>query len=174
MTSKWTLPTSVTQYAESGAEDIHVSWDTNNDFYSIKNLDGKFVKTSRDLLHIAKQPRHDLVEKTYFLKATGFDFNQLPDVLSGIELRLSTNRNGRISDDTIQLCLDADIIGDNQATLSVDPTKIYGSETNLWGCNLNLQNIQNNNFGVVVRFQSHPNWPHKCSVLIDAIELRIH
>jgi len=27
---------------------------------------------------------------------------------------------------------------------------------------------------VVVRFQSHPNWPHKCSALVDAIELRVH
>lgn len=174
MTSKWTLPTSVTQYAEPDAENIHVPWLTDNDFYSIKNLDGKFVKTSRDLLHIAKQPNHDLVEKTYFLKATGFNFNSIPDTLSGIEMRLTMNRNGRITDDTIQLVLDADILGDNQAVLAVNPTTIYGSETNLWGSNVTLQNIQNINFGVIVRFKSHPNWPHKSSALIDAIEIRVH
>ena len=174
MTSNWTLPTSVTQYAESGAEDIHVSWDTNNDFYSIKNLDGKFVKTSRDLLHIAKQPKHDLVDKTYFLKATGFNFNILPETISGIEMRLIMNRNGRIADDTIQLCLNDDFVGDNQAKLTLDPKTIYGSDTNVWDSNLTIDNIQNNNFGVIVRFSSHPSWPHKCSAFIDAIEIRIH
>ena len=174
MTSNWTLPTSVTQYAEPDAENIHVSWLTDNDFYSIKNRDSKFVKTSRDLLHIAKQPKHDLVEKTYFLKATGFNFDTIPNTLSGVEMRLSMNRSGRITDETVQLCLDENMLGDNQATLKLDPSNIYGDPTNTWGAVLSLENIQNSNFGVIVRFQSHPNWPHKCSVLVDAIELRVH
>jgi hypothetical protein len=174
MTSNWTLPTAVTQYAETDAENIHVSWLTDSDFYSIKNRDGKFVKTSRDLLHIAKQPKHDLVEKTYYLKATGFNFNIVPETLFGIEMRLTMNRNGRITDDTIQLCLDGELIGDNQASLALNPTTIYGGESSIWESNVTTQNIQNFNFGVIIRFKSHPNWPHKCGALIDAIELRVH
>ena len=174
MNSNWTLPTSVTQYAEPDAENFHVSWLDVGDFYSLKSRDGKFVKTSRDLLHIAKQPSHDFVEKTYYLKATGFNFNTLPETVSGIEMRLSMNRYGRITDETIQLCLDADMLGDNQATLNLDLAKTYGGETNTWGAILSIANIQKPTFGVVVRFQSHPDWPHKCSALVDAIELRVH
>jgi hypothetical protein len=174
MTSNWTLPTSVTQYAEIDAENIHVSWLTDNDFHSIKNRDNKFVKTSRDLLHIAKQPKHDLVEKTYFLKATGFNFTQLPEIVSGIEMRLTMNRHGRISDETIQLCLNDQTIGDNQAKLKLDPITIYGTETDKWGSGMDIFDIQNNNFGVLLRFQSHPNWPHKCSAFLGAIEIRVH
>lgn len=174
MTSNWTLPTSVTQYAETDAENYHVSWLDVGDFYALKNKDGRYIKTARDLVHIAKQPQHDFVEKTYYLKATGFNFNTLPETLSGIEMRLSMNRYGRITDETIQLCLDADILGDNQASLKLDPANIYGGETNKWGATLSIANIQNPTFGVIVRFQSHPNWPHKCSALVDAIELRVH
>lgn len=174
MTSNWTLPTSVIQYAETDAENYHVSWLDVNNFYSLKSRDGKFIKTSRDLLHIAKQPSHDFVEKTYYLKVTGFNFNTLPEIISGVEMKLSMNRYGRITDETIQLCLDAGILGDNQATLNLDLTKIYGSDTDTWGATLSRANIQNSTFGVIVRFQSHPNWPHKCSALVDAIELRVH
>ena len=174
MNSNWTLPTSVTQYAEPDAENFHVSWLDVGDFYSLKSRDGRYVKTSRDLVHIAKQPQHDFVEKTYYLKATGFNFNTLPETISGIEMRLSMNRNGRISDDTIQLWLDADTIGDNQAKLTLNPVTIYGSEMDTWGANLSASTLQNPMFGVIVRFRSHPNWPHKSSALVDAIELRVH
>jgi hypothetical protein len=89
-------------------------------------------------------------------------------------MRLSMNRGGRITDETIQFCLNDTLIGDNQATLDLDPTKIYGGEDTIWNSNLTLANIQDPLFGVVLRFQSHPRWPHKSSPLIDAVELRIH
>ena len=38
MNSNWALPTSVTQYAEPGA-DNHVSWVDTNDFYSLNIKD---------------------------------------------------------------------------------------------------------------------------------------
>ena len=173
MNSNWALPASVTQYAEPGA-DNHVSWIDTNNFYSLKNNDGRSIKTSRDLLHIAKEPRHDLVEKTYFLKIIGFNFTNLPAVLTGIELRLTMNRYGRISDETIQLCLDNEPIGENQTSSTLDPIKIYGSDTSIWATQLTIADIQNPSFGVILRFRSHPNWPHKNSALIDAVELRVH
>ena len=173
MNSNWALPTSVTQYAEPGA-DNHVSWVDDNEFYSLKNLDGRSIKTSRDLLHIAVQPRHDLVEKTYFLKIVGFNFINLPTTLSGIEMKLTMNRYGRISDETIQLCLNNELIGDNKTDFDLAPIKIYGSDIDKWNANITIADIQRPSFGVILRFRSHPNWPHKSSALIDAVELRVH
>jgi hypothetical protein len=164
----------VIQYAETDTEDHHVSWVDVDNFNAIKNRDSSFIKTSRDLLHIAKQPRHDLMEKTYFLKITGFNFINLPDALSGIECKLSMQRSGRISDETIQLCLDNDIIGDNQSSFKLDPINIYGNETDIWNSKLTITDVQNPTFGVVLRFRSHPDWPHKSTAFVSAVELRVH
>jgi hypothetical protein len=115
------------------------------------------------------------LSKTYYVKCQGFNFINLPDTLSGIELRLSTQRRGRVTDDTIQLCFDDNVIGDNQANLIVDPVKIYGNETSLWSVkNLSMATIQDSKFGVVIRLQSHLNYPHRDEAYINAVELRIH
>lgn len=174
MTTNWALPLTVSQYAENDAEEVHISWQEVDNFNSLKNLDGKSIKLSRDILHIARDPRHNIKEKTYFLKITNFNFKNIPTTISGIELKISMNRFGRITDDTIQLCLNNQLIGKNQADRDLSPIKIYGSENDLWETNLNLEDIKNSSFGVILRFQSHPSWPHKCSAFIDTVELRIH
>jgi hypothetical protein len=173
MATNWTSPITADQYAESDAENIHVSWNA-SEFNNLRNLDGRSVKTMRDLLHVSRDPRHDIVEKTYFLRVSNFNFSSLPSTLSGIETRITANRYGRITDDTVQLCLNGLLIGDNQATLDLSPIKTYGSNESLWSTNLSMSDIQNSSFGVVIRFKSHPSWPHKCSALIDAIEIRVH
>jgi hypothetical protein len=174
MTSNWALPTLITQYAEPSAENHHVSWLEVDGFSGLKNKDGRSIKTSRDLVHIAKEPRHDLTEKTYFLKITGFTFTSLPETLLGIEVRLTMQRYGRISDETIQLCLNDTLVGDNQTTFNLDPIKLYGNETSIWNTQLTIANIQDPSFGVILRFRSHPSWPHKNGALIDAVEIRVH
>ena len=171
MTTNWTLPNTVDQYAETGGETAHISW---VNFSGLASLDGRATKTSRDLIHIAVDERHDLTNKTYFLKLTNFSFIKLPEVLSGIEVRISMNRGGRITDETVQLCINNNLIGDNHASLEMSPNKIYGSDTSKWNTQLTMNDIQNPTFGVIIRFQSHPRWPHKSSPLIDAVELRIH
>jgi hypothetical protein len=174
MITNWTLPTNVIQYAEEGGEEAHILWMETDNFHGLKDLDGKSVRTTRDLVHIARDPRHDILQKTYYLKLTGFNFANLPDTLSGIEMRLSINRYGRITDDTIQLCSANGLIGENQASLNLDTKKIYGSDSSIWNSNLDMTQIQDPLFGVVIRFQSHPSWPHRSSPLIDAVELRIY
>jgi len=175
MTTNWTLPTIVSQYAESDAENAHISWNELDNFSSLKSLDGKSIQTTRPLLHIARSPKLDIRMKTYYIRATGFNFQNLPKVISGVEARLTSNRQGRIVDETIQLCLDSVLIGDNQATLPILPIKIYGSSTNLWSTQgLSLSDVQNSTFGIVVRFQSHHDWPHRDPAFIDSVELRIH
>jgi len=161
MTTPWTNPTTLTQYAEEGAESVHVQWDD-----SLRSTNGC-------LEHIARSPKHDLRTKTYYLKATGFNFQNLPATISGVELRLSVKRRGRVTDETISLVIN-DQVSDNRATLDLAPTKLYGNETDMWAMrNLSIEALDNN-FGVLIRFQSHPNWPHKDPAFIDAVELRIH
>jgi len=127
------------------------------------------------LFHIARSPQTDINSKTYYIRATGFNFVNLPDIVSGIELRLKTKRGGRVTDDTVQLCLDSNEIGDNKADLIVHPLKIYGNETDTWGVNdISLNIIQNSTFGITLRFRSHPRFPHRDPIFIDSVQMRIH
>jgi hypothetical protein len=175
MTTAWTLPTIFSQYAEPGGEDVHIQWNDSTQFRELRNLDGGFVCTQKPLLHIARQPKHDILMKTYFLRTAGFQFSNLPSDISGIECRLTMNRSGRIMDDEIFLYYDGNTIGENQATMDLSPIKIYGSNSSLWDSRgITQQTLQNPTFGVVIRFKSHPNWPHKSTPLVDTVELRIH
>jgi hypothetical protein len=169
MSTDWTSPTTVTQYAEDNS---HISW--NDDFSNIKSSTGRLISTTAPLLHIARQPRNDITMKTYFLKMTGYNFQNLPEEISGVECKIKMNRGGRISDETVQLCFNGELIGDNQAGLALDPITIYGSNTNTWKVDLTSSMLQDPSFGVVVRFRSHPHWPHKTTPLIDTVELQIY
>lgn len=175
MTTEWTTPTIFSQYAEPEAEAVHISWDDSRGFNALLSNDSESILTNGTLYHIARSPKTDLKTKTYYLKLQGFNFKNLPEIVSGIEFRLSGNRRGRITDETIQLCLVDQLIGENRANLNLDLTKIYGSGDDLWGTdNLTMSNIQDRQFGVVVRFQSHPSFPHRDGAYINAVELRIH
>jgi hypothetical protein len=163
MTTAWISPTTFSQYPEEGAELVHIPWDR-----TLTSTDGC-------LEHIARSPKQDIRTKTYYLKATGFNFSNLPTTISGIEVRLTMNRRGRITDDTVDLIVANQALGNNKASLDLSPIKIYGSATDLWSTkNLTLLDVIDSNFGVLFRFQSHPHWPHKDAAFINAVELRIH
>lgn len=174
MSSNWAYPTEISQYAQPDFENVHVSWNEIDNFNSLKYNDGRHTKTSRELLHIARDPKHDILEKTYYLKLTGFNFSDCPNSLSGIQARIKMNRGGRITDDTVQLSLNNDLIGHNLTDADLNPIKLYGGENNLWGTGLTLPDILNSSFGIVVRFKSHPKYPHKTSPMVDSVELRIY
>lgn len=173
MTTPWTLPTEISQYSEPGAESAHISWDESK-FGNLRNVDNRSVGTNGTLSHTARSPKHDTNMKTYFLKATGFNFRNVPDVVSGIEVRLTTRRFGRVTDDTIQLTLNDELIGINKANVDLTPTKIYGNETEQWNASLTTSSVTDPSFGIVIRFKSHPHWPHRDGAFIDAVEIRIH
>jgi hypothetical protein len=173
MTNNWALPRTIEQFSEPGTEEQHISWLEVDNFSSLKYPDGRSVRTVRDLVHIARDPRHDIKEKTYFLKLTNFNFHSLPDTITGIQLRVSMNRFGRITDDVIKLWSNDVPTGENQASRSLSPVKIYGQEDSIWGTELGIEDVQDPDFGVILRFKSHPDWPHKSSALIDSVELRI-
>lgn len=174
MTTNWALPLTVEQYVEQNAENNHISWLEIDNFNSIKNKNNKSIKLIKDLKHIARDPKHDIINKTYYLKCTNFNFFNVPAIINGIEVRLSMNRFGRVTDETVQLCLNGNLIGENKASLTLEPIKIYGGINDLWNTTLQTTDFQNVSFGIILRFQSHPKWPHASNPLIDAIEIKVH
>jgi hypothetical protein len=175
MATAWTNPSLIVQYSEIGAENIHARWDDSLSFSQIKSSNGQTVGTLEPLYNIARSPKPNVSNKTYYVRCTGYNFQNLPESISGIELKLTTRRAGRITDDTIQLCLEGATIGENQANLEINPIKVYGGQNSLWGLSsISLDTIKNLSFGVILRFKSHPSWPHRDPADLDSVELRIH
>lgn len=172
MSSLWAYPNKFFQYSNPGAEDVDAPWNE-LDFIESRLKDKKSLGIVKPLYHIARSPKTDLTNHTYFLRASGFNFVNIPVTLSGIEVKLSARRSGRIVDDTIQLCLGDNLVGDNLATLTADSDKTYGDSISLWGTSLTMGDI-NTNFGLILRFKAHPKWPHKDSIFIDSIQIRLH
>lgn len=165
MSTYWTRPSSIIQYIENEESADHISWNISDRFPLI---------TSGSLIHIARSPKPDIKNKTYFLKFSHFNFENVPEIISGIELKLTIKRKGRITDETVQLYSNG-LIGENKASLSLDIEKIYGGVFDKWDLNdISRNTVLDNNFGIVVRLQAHPKWPHKDHVIIDLVELRIH
>jgi len=88
------------------------------------------------------------------------------------------NRGGRIADETIQLAYQNNLIGKNLGssafnmatqTSSLEPITFYSGSID----GINLSMLEDPSFGVVLRFQSHPYWPHKTAPGIDCVELQI-
>jgi hypothetical protein len=174
MISNWFTPSFVEQYAESGADNIHVPWFNVNNFSGLRNLDLESIRTTKDLVHIARDPRHDIVQKTYYLKVSQFNIPEFSGILEGIEVKVIMNRGGRITDDTVQLCVNNQAVGDNLANLDLGVEKIYGDGTALWNSPIDITAITESTFGIILRYQSHPHWPHKTTPLIDVVAVRVH
>jgi len=174
MATDWTFPSNFEQYAETGAEELHTAWNDNNNFYELKNTDGRQLQTNKVLYHIARSPKTDLKNKTYYLKLTGFNFYNLPSILSGIEVKIQAQRYGRAIDDTVQLLLNDQEIGSNLASLPINIVKKYGTENDLWNTGLTINDIGNSTFGLLLRFKAHPMWPHSSPMFLDSVVMRIH
>jgi hypothetical protein len=172
MSTLWAYPNKFFQYSEDGAEDVDSPWNE-NDFIESRVLDKKSLGLVRPLYHIARSPKTDLTNHSYFLRLTGFNFVNLPATLTGIELKLNARRAGRILDHTVQLSLSNNLVGNNLATLTSEPEKTYVGASDLWNTELTVNDITSD-FGVVLRFKAHPRWPHRDSIFIDSIQLRLH
>jgi len=153
----------------------HIPWnDDGSGFYNARFPDGKFVDTVLPLLHIANSLVNDIKNKTYYISFSGFNINNIPTTISGIEVELSMNRSGRITDETIQLTYNNQLIGENKADGDLGIDKIYGGSNDLWGTNLTPAIVADPTFGVTLRFQSHPSWPHKSIPLIEYVSISVY
>ena len=167
MSTSWRTPNNIIQYAEDPS---HIEW--NNNFQSLTSTTGG-VSLSQPLLHIARQPRNDILMKSWYVKATGFSFEDIPDIINGVKFRFSVRRGGRVFDDTVQLTVNNDLIGENRCQNTVDPVQIYGGTTDLWGVPDLTSIVSDPSFGIVVRLKSHPAWPHKTTPILNGLELQI-
>ena len=88
MTIIWTSPRSITQYAE---HESHIAWNTDN-FEKVITLNGG-VSLSAPLLHISRQPKNDILMKTWYIVVSDFNFTGIPEQISGIEFRFTVDRS---------------------------------------------------------------------------------
>jgi hypothetical protein len=173
----------IIQYAED--ELTQIQWNTANleMLASPNNVVG--ITTMKPLMHIARSPKYDLTNTTWFIEYTGFNFNKLPDTISGITATIKMNRGGRVADDTVQLVYNGEMIGENQAHPAfihnairdislMDLESVYGGASSTWGTELTRDIVQDPSFGIVVRYKSHPAWPHKTSPILYSVQLQIN
>lgn len=171
MPTSWTNPTIITQYGE---HPNHIAWDLINNPDGLKYSDANSLKTVKDLLFISNPTANNIRMKTWFLSTSGYNFQNLPEIISGIEVLLTMKRGGRITDDTVQLQYNDGLIGKNKADFNLDMIKTYGGPSDLWGVELISPSIISDpSFGVTLRFQSHPSRPHRETPLIDSLKIKI-
>lgn len=170
MPTNWTLPTSFAQFAEA---DNHIAWDDVSNYVYLRTEDNGYIKTVKSLIHISNSSTGPRRNTTHYLLLTNFPFINLPDTISGIEVEIKINRGGRITDDTIQLRLNDEFIGENKANSNLDLFSKYGSSTDMWATELTRSDLQNPNFGIGIRFQSHLMYPHNDTPMLDYVKLRV-
>jgi hypothetical protein len=105
---------------------------------------------------------------------------------------LRIKRKSRIEDSIIQLTLNNEVIGDNQASqivpihanmytgdnyfqdAVVPDDHIYGDDSFLWGTtNITFEQISDPTFGFVIGFRSNQEYPHRDLACVEQVGLRI-
>ena len=72
------------------------------------------------------------------------------------------------------MCSNDESVGKNYADLDLSPIKVYGGAADMWDSSLTIADIINPLFGIIIRLKSHPQWPHKDTAFLQAMEIRIH
>lgn len=117
--------------------------------------------------------------RTWYLTYSNFNFKDLPSNITGIQLDLRSRRRGRVMDETVCLSYDDQLISDNKTQyisddlqhLYINDTMTYGGPGDLWNIQgFDFNSIVNNPlFGITLRFQSHPSYPHRDPVIVDSV-----
>jgi hypothetical protein len=171
-------PTTVEEIQSSNEE---IGWrrTTVNDLNSLlKNP----LQTIGDLKHRSNLASGDLRDSTRILYFKNFNFSNLPDTISGIELTVTARRSGRIVDEIVQLSVNNQLIGNNnfiylterEGHLRIDDVTTYGNPTDLWGIELTPELLNDSTFSVALKFQSHPYFPHSSNLIIESVALTVY
>ena len=191
MTTQWFTPTTTTQTAEF--ED-HVQWqagvlssvDEHGRVQTIPNTDLSnstgLIQSIKPILYIANDGHAPRREKTWYITFAGFNITDITNPINGIEVQTRLRRRGRIMDETVNLSLHGDMIGENKIDYNLDDLNHvpisdvtnYGGPTDQWQSSLTAAILQDPTFGVTLRLQSHLFYPHKETVLIDSVQLRVY
>jgi len=145
------------------------------------SLDTLF-RTDGQLTHLSNPASGDLVTRTQALSFTQFQMITLPEVISGLELTVRTRRNGRAVDEQIQLVFQGQPVGknnfnydpDEDGNLKVIDNAVYGSPTDTWGVELTQEMLQDPSFGVILKFQAHPYFPHRSNMILERVSLTVY
>lgn len=166
---------------ESEDPEREISWNStpSRDVNSL--LEQKW-STVRSLKHIANPASGNIRERTYSLICTDFQMDFLPDNITGLELKINAQRNGRIADEIIQLTYQGQAIGinnfvyltDSEGHLKITNETFYGGPNDLWGAELTTEMLQDPTFGVILKFQSHPYYPHSVGMILDSVSLTVY
>ena len=141
---------------------------------------GRRWQTEGLLFHRSNPACGDLVNKTQALLFK-FNITNAPDIISGLELRIVAQRNGRATDEQIQLSYQDQAIGannfnyitDEEGRISLHNDTTYGGPTDTWGTTLTPQIVQDPSFGVLLKFQGHPYYPHNSNMYLDRVLLTV-
>lgn len=136
------------------------------------------VITSYSTTNLYTSATNQLIAKNFLANVSG-------NIL-GVKVNIESNRVGRITDKTIQLCYQEQLIGDNKAIIETvinsyglkefttgNNVQSYGGATDTWNATLSDTMINDQSFGVIIQFSSHPFYPHTDFVYVDAISLEI-
>ena len=191
MTTQWFSPSITTQTAEF---DQHVQWqagvinsvDERGRLQSIPNTDlanrSGIIQSIRPIVYISNDGHAPRREKTWYITFTGFNITDITDPINGIEVQTTVRRKGRIMDETVQLRFQDSMIGENKINYNLDDLNhvpinnvmSYGGADDLWQAGITAAMLQDPTFGVTLRLQSHLYYPHKETVIIDSVQLRVY
>jgi hypothetical protein len=164
-----------------------IQWDHSESIISTDSA----ASTRGTLYTISGFWQEKFYSETSQLNTSGYNIPANSGTLVGIELSLNARRVARIQDLVIQLILNGELIGENRASLinpiqadmytadtavmldPIDDFNIYGSSTDLWGTTLSAQDITDASFGVAISFRSNMIYPHRDTVYLDQVGIRL-
>jgi hypothetical protein len=182
------VPKTIVQYAEY--PDVNISWTNNIKDETVidqpdYNLvdpdtgagDRNVITTVKPLQHIPNSGRGAVLEKTFYLKCSDFEFDVAPNDITGIAVELHTQRNGRVVDDTVAFMLNDEVISENRTNLASrtdghvrnNNTQVYGGDGDTWGMTLTPELFADPTFSLLIRFASNPQYPHRDGMQIYKI-----
>lgn len=172
-------PNMVSQISEDPENEI--AWRSSPTGLNGCMMNSKWM-TVKPLVHISNPACGDIGSQTYALVCTHLNATELPDVITGISLEVSGQRNGRVVDKQIQLTYQGDIIGNNKVDYETDSEghilllneTIYGGENDLWGAEITKEMILDPSFGIILKFQNHPFYPHSCGMLLESVSITVY
>ena len=145
------------------------------------DIGGRRWQTDGLLFHRSNPACGDLVNKTQALLFK-FNITDAPTTIAGLVLRVIAQRNGRATDEQIQLSYQDQPIGNNnfqymtdeEGHLPLHNDTTYGGPTDTWGASLTKEIIQDPSFGVILKFQGHPYYPHNSGMFLDSVTLTVY
>lgn len=162
MWTKWHSPFSVSEYE---TDEIKFS-DGDKILDSTKN-----INTIQSINGVSTSYGDIVTQESNALLFTDFQFSNISNI-NKIEIKLEMSRLARIQDKQIQLYFN-EPIGSNNFDLDAADLNIYSGDENFWGVSFSNIDVNNTNFGVLLDFQPHIQYPSSNTVYIRKVQLRL-